>query len=292
MNCSARAADNLALEEVAPGVLVYAGTHAEANPANIGAVANAGVIVGEAALAVIDTGGSLAFGHRLRESIRALTSLPIRYVINTHVHPDHIFGNAAFAPDDPEFVGHHKLPRAMAERGPHYQRSFERLVGRGFEGSRLVSPTVTVVDTIELDLGNRILRLEAHPSAHTDNDLSVLDVQTGTLFAGDLVFLERTPVIDGDLKGWLALIDAWRGLAAARVVPGHGPATAPWPRALAEQERYFRVLLVGVREVIGRGGTIREATRSVGQEERDRWLLFEANHPRNVTATFTELEWE
>ena len=84
----------------------------------------------------------------------------------------------------------------------------------------------------------------------------------------------------------------WRTLAAERVVPGHGPASAPWPEALAEQQRYFRVLLVGVREVIGRGGSIREATRTVGQGERGRWMLFEDNNPRNVTATFTELEWE
>jgi quinoprotein relay system zinc metallohydrolase 2 len=289
---SARAGDDLALEEVAPGIFVYRGPHAEASPANLGAVANASVVVGDAAVAVIDTGGSLAFGRRLRESIRALTPLPVRYVINTHVHPDHIFGNAAFLGDSPDFVGHRKLPRAMAERGPHYQRNFERLVGDRFDGSRLVAPTVTVTDALALDLGGRILRLRAHPSAHTDNDLSVLDVQTGTLFAGDLLFLERTPVVDGDLKGWLTLMNAWRGLAATRVVPGHGPGSAPWPAALADQERYFRVLLTGVREVIRRGGTIGEATRTVGQKEGDKWMLFEDNHPRNVTATFTELEWE
>lgn len=289
---AAGAGSDLALVQVAPGVFVHKGLHAEASPRNLGAIANVGVIVGDAAVAVIDTGGSVAFGRRFREAIRGLTSLPIRYVINTHVHPDHVLGNAAFLADDPEYVGHHKLPRALAERGPHYLRSFERLMGSGFEGTRLVPPTVTVADGLELDLGDRILRLRAFPTAHTDNDLSVLDIRTGTWFVGDLLFLERTPVIDGNLKGWVAIMHEMRNAAVQRVVPGHGPTSAPWPAALADQERYFRVLLAGVRDVIRRGGTIREATLTVGREERDRWVLFEDNHPRNVTAAFAELEWE
>lgn len=287
-----RVAVALELVHVASGIYVYAGAHAEASPDNLGAIANASVVIGDSAVAVIDTGGSFAFGRQLREAIRELTPLPVRYVINTHMHPDHVLGNAAFLPDGAEFVGHYKLPRALAEHGPHYVRSYRRLIGSGFEGTRLVPPDITVTDRLYLDLGGRVLRLRALPTAHTDNDLSVLDMNTRTLFAGDLLFMERIPIVDGSLKGWIELMDKWRNRHVQLVVPGHGPAWARWPDALANQERYFRVLLQEVRAVIERGGTIREATRSVGQGERGRWLLFEDNHPRNVTAVFAELEWE
>jgi len=290
--CSELPEEGPKLEAVASGVYVYRGPHAQASPSNLGAFANAGVVIGDSSVAIVDTGGSFEFGRRFREAVRGLTPLPIRYVINTHGHPDHIFGNAAFESDAPDFVGHHKLARAMAARGSHYLSSFARLVGPRFVGTRIVPPTLTVADALEIDLGNRVLRLRAYSTAHTDNDLSVFDARTGILFAGDLVFLERTPVVDGNLKGWLALLQTWRDLDVDRVVPGPGPVSAPWPAALDGQERYLHVLLAEVREVVARGGTIQQATQTVGRQESERWLLFRDNHPRNVTTTFAEVEWE
>ena len=288
----AGAAEPLRLEEVAEGVHVYAGPHEEASARNLGAVGNSGVVVGARSVAVIDTGGSPEFGRRLRASIEALTDLPITHVISTHAHPDHIFGSSAFDDGAVTFAGHRKLERALAVRGPFYLDAFQRLVGTAFDDARIVAPTLGVSSEIRIDLGDRTLMLTAYRTAHTDNDLTVLDVRTGTLFAGDLVFVDRLPVVDGSLKGWLEVVAALRDVPAVRVVPGHGPSTAPWPGALDAQERYLRALLRDIRREIAAGGRIKTAIGRVAVEEREHWIGFDRDHPRNVTASFTELEWE
>lgn len=290
------AADTLApleLTRIAAGVYVHVGPHGEASPANQGGVSNVGVIVGERAIAVVDTGGSAIFGHRLKAAVDALSDLPVRHVINTHVHPDHTLGNVAFAEDDAvTFIGHARLARSLGDRGPHYLRSFGRLIGAAFDGTHIVAPTMAVKDRLEIDLGNRILELEAHATAHTDNDLTVFDRTGDVLFAGDLVFMERLPVVDGSILGWMGVIETLKAHPARMVVPGHGPASAPWPGALDDQRRYLGKLVDGIRALIAQNATMSEAIEQVAQDERERWLLFDDNHPRNVTTSFAELEWE
>jgi quinoprotein relay system zinc metallohydrolase 2 len=282
----------LALVEIAPGIHVSPGVHAEATAENLGAIANLAVVIGGEAVAVVDTGGCALWGQRLRQAIRRLTALPIRYLINSHVHPDHIFGNAAFEGDGAAVIAHAKLPAALAARGPFYLQTIEKALGPMAAGTRIVPPTATVSDQLEIDLGGRVLRLQAQATAHTDHDLSVFDTATGTLFPSDLLFMMRTPVIDGSLKGWLQVLDELRGIPAARVVPGHGPVSADWPVALDDQERYLRTLLVDIRSILARGGTMEEAVDSVGRSEQGRWLLFDDYHARNIVTAFAELEWE
>jgi hypothetical protein len=99
--------------EIAPGAFVRQGISALPVPENGGAIANIGFIIGNETVAVIDTGGSFCDGLAFREAIRERTGLPIKYVINTHVHPDHIFGNAAFTEEGAIIIGHKNLPRAL-----------------------------------------------------------------------------------------------------------------------------------------------------------------------------------
>jgi quinoprotein relay system zinc metallohydrolase 2 len=281
------------VQEVAPGVWVHQGLHALFDPQNAGDISNPGFVVGSDAVAVIDTGGSPVIGRSLREAIKAITTLPVRYVINTHMHPDHVFGNAAFEDDKPEFAAHHKMGRGLAARAERYLAiNKESLGDAAFAGTKLIPPTRPVTDRETIDLGGRKLTLVAHPTAHTDNDLTVLDEQTGTLFMGDVLFAGHVPTIDGSIRGWLKLLEKLAGEKYERIVPGHGPASMAWPVAADPIRRYLNAIATDVRMLIKQGKTLEDATASAAVAEKDAWVLFDEYHKRNVSAAFAELEWE
>jgi quinoprotein relay system zinc metallohydrolase 2 len=282
----------LSVTEVAPGVFVHISEHHWPDRTNHGEIANIGFIVGEQCVAVIDSGGSPQQGIALRIAIKQATTKPVCYVINTHVHPDHIYGNSAFKATGVKFVGHHKLARAMATRAPHYLSKADELLDIRVNDDNIIPPNLQVRDSLTLNLGNRELVLTAHPTAHTDNDLSVYDKTTDTFWLADLVFLEHIPVIDGSIKGWISEMERLEKNHYKLVIPGHGRLIKDWPTSLQPQKNYLLQLTSEIKSMIKQGKTLENAVESVGLAAKANWQLFDEFHRKNVTMAFAELEWD
>lgn len=294
LNASLALATPLTMENLGDGIYVHHGVHEDMSEGYHADICNISFIVGSKGIAVIDTGGSSKTGQALREAIRQVSELPILYVINTHVHPDHIFGNAAFTQDKATFVGHEKLPDAMERRRENYLRINQQWLGEAFAGSEIVKPSMLVKTTANLDLGDRTLLLTAYPVAHTNTDLTVLDKKSSTLWTGDLLFIERTPSIDGDIKGWLAVINELKNNEAEFAIPGHSSSLkdANWKKQLNDQERYLWTLLNDIRASIKKGEVMEKAMGTAASSERSYWQLFDIVNRRNVNNIYPALEWE
>ncbi|MCD1620112.1 quinoprotein relay system zinc metallohydrolase 2 [Salipiger manganoxidans] len=285
-------AEPLTVTEIAPGVFVHTGQVAEPEPGNAGDVANLAFVIGSDSVAVIDSGSSRQIAERLWRAIRVRTDLPVRHVILTHMHPDHVFGATLFAETGAEVIGHASLSRALADRADSYTASFSRLLGPGFLGSALPQVTRGLDQIAELDLGGRVLDLRPWPVAHSGTDLTVFDRQSGILFAGDLVFDDHTPALDGSLTGWQQVLEDLAALPVTRLVPGHGGPVLDWPEGAAPQRRYLEVLARDTRAAIAAGERLGQAIPHVAASEAGQWRLFDTFNPRNATQAFTELEWE
>lgn len=289
---SSQALPALSVTEVAPGIYIHLAEHHWPDRENHGEIANIGFIVGANCVAVIDSGGSPQQGIALRMAIKSITSKPICYVINTHVHPDHIYGNSAFKDEHVRFVGHYKLARAMATRGPHYLSKADELLDIRVTPANIIAPDLQVKDSMTLNLGNRELLLIAHQTAHTDNDLSIYDKNTDTLWLADLLFLEHIPVIDGSIKGWIKEMEKLEKNHYKLVIPGHGQLVKNWPESLQPQKTYLTSLATEIRALIKQGKTLEFAVDHVGLSAKDQWQLYEQFHRKNVTIAYAELEWE
>ena len=286
------AQNDFAIESLGNDIYVHHGKHLDIDAGYQGDICNISFVVGSKGVAVIDTGGSFKTGNNLRDAIKKVTDKPILYVINTHVHPDHIFGNAAFLQDNAQFVGHEKLATAMQLRKEAYDKLNIKYLGDDAKGSEIVKPTIQVKEPINLDLGDRTLTVTPYPIAHTNTDVSVIDSKTSTLFTGDLLFIERTPVIEGDIKGLITVIDTLKTYPVKQVVPGHGPFTKDWITALNNEQRYLNALLTDIRANIKAGKSMSEAMDTAAAGEKDKWLLFDIANRRNVNTLYPALEFE
>ncbi|CAM3281222.1 quinoprotein relay system zinc metallohydrolase 2 [Paracoccus nototheniae] len=284
------------LDELAPGVFAHFGTSRQMEETADGRIANLGVIIGRDGVAVIDAGVSRAEGQALYVAIRRLTDRPVTDLILTHMHPDHVMGAEVLAEAGARITAHHALPVSLQARAGSYLDSLQGLYpAPEWIGTRIALPDRLVTDRDRIDLGDRHLDLRAWPTAHTDSDLTMRDSATATLFTGDLLFRDLTPVVDGSLRGWLDWMAGNPAAGAALIVPGHGPASASWRDASDPQRIFLDALATETRNVIAQGLALSEAVPVIAdalQPLGKIWFSYPATVARNATAAYKELEWE
>ena len=280
------------LSEPKPGVFVHMGRQLALDAPGHDDIANIGFIVGKKCVAVIDSGGSVSVGRELRAAIEKHTSLPICFVINTHVHVDHVLGNVAFKNDKPSFVGNSALADAIARSRDFFVKEYAGDMDSPPSANQVIGPDRLIEHELTLDLGGRQLALRAWPKAHTDCDLTVYDSATGTLWTGDLLFRDRLPALDGSVKGWLLALDQLVRMRVKLTVPGHGPVASDLASAIAPERRYLQALVTGVRAELAESKPMEDAIEHVAADEKSHWLLWDEVHPHNVVRAYEELEWE
>ncbi|NVO23121.1 quinoprotein relay system zinc metallohydrolase 2 [Donghicola mangrovi] len=281
----------LEVREIAPGVWVHIGAIEEPDPENEGDVANLGFIVGGDSVAVVDSGGTRTIGEQMWRAIRQVTPLPISHVILTHMHPDHVLGATVLAESGAEIVGAEGLARAISDREDSYLLRMAQEIGDGFAGTTAPVVARELAEPTQIDLGGRVLELAPWPLAHTANDLTVVDRETRILFAGDLLFDQHCPSLDGSVVGWQEALTKLRALDVDRAVTGHGR-VLDWPPDDLPLERYLQALETQTRAALDAGQRLADAALTVALDVSQEWALCGTYTPRNVTITFTQLEWD
>ncbi|GJM17615.1 MAG: MBL fold metallo-hydrolase [Thermodesulfobacteriota bacterium] len=286
------AKDDFNITEVAQGNYLHIGVHVSIDDIKHDDIANIGFIVGDKCIAVIDTGGSIDIGMELLKKIKSISDKPICYVINTHVHFDHMLGNKAFVLENPEFVGHQQLAAEVEQNREFFLEQFKNDLGSNPDPSSIVGPNILIDKSSQLDLGDRILTLVPFPVSHSRSDLIIIDKKTNTLWAGDLIFRERIPSLTGSLIGWVKVMEDLLRLEVKLVIPGHGNVADSIPIAIKQQREYLQRLLAETRQAIEEGQFVNEAAENIDKDNLSNWLLHDYQHPTNVSRAFTELEWE
>lgn len=226
---------------------------------NGGNIVNVAFIVTDAGVVVIDTGTSRRYGEALRAAIGRITEQPIALVINTHHHPDHVFGNQAFS--DVPIAALARTRELLAEQGAAFADNLYRLLGDWMRGTEVLLPGETLEPGVR-EIGGHRLRLLAL-SGHTGADLAIFDETTGVLFAADLVFYQRaltTPQTPG-LDVWLADLAVLESLPCQLLVPGHGP-VATGREPFAQMRDYLGWLDGLLREAAARGLDMNEVMQA------------------------------
>ncbi len=213
------------LQKISAHVYAYVGV-TNASPGGNSFGANCGVIVGDDAVMVVDTLVSAKEAARLDADIRKVTDKPVKYVVNTHYHLDHAWGNSYFANKGAVIIAHANARTAA----PRSEYAFAHIAEFGMtqadlEGTVFTLPPVTFDDRLRVDLGGDVAVELTNPGpSHTDGSITVFVPGDKVLFAGDILFTRYHPnVVEGDIPHWIAVLAELEKTPATIIVPGHGP---------------------------------------------------------------------
>ena len=247
---AAQAQDTPVPTAVAPGVWMVQGSSALGSSVNRNFISNAGFVVTDEGVVVIDALGSPALAEELLAQIRRITTKPVRWVIVTHYHADHIYGLQTFKDAGASVIAQ-RAAGAYLNSETAQQRlkaSREELFPWIDEHTRLVPADRWIDGAQTLTLGGMDFQLQPVGPSHTPEDLVVYVPKLRTLFAGDLVFRGRVPFVgQADSRRWVEALDRLIAFKPSLIVPGHGPAS----RSAEADLRLTRDYLLHLRQTMG-----------------------------------------
>lgn len=189
---------------------------------NGGDIANASFIITKDSVILIDTGSSRLYGEQVKKQIEKITDKPIKYILNTHHHPDHFLGNIAFTSSDifaTEFT-----KNEIETNGDLYILNLVNLVHDGMNGTKIKAPN-QILTTKTLDFDSYKLKV-LYLDGHTQSDIAVYDENTKILYASDLVFNKRTPTTPhANMQNWIKSLNELEKIDYSILIPGHGLAS-------------------------------------------------------------------
>lgn len=271
-------------------VHVLLGPIQHANRHNQGYMINATVIVGDAGVILVDSGGTDEVGRHIATAVRRITDKPVTHVINTHHHGDHHLGNVAFR--GATIISSEQCRKLVLETGSEWLAIMENDVGRKLPGTKPVAADVTYPELTRTEATIHGVRLVfwVPRGSHTAGDLLVVLPDDGTLIAGDVLVHGVVPTLqDGFLKNWIGTLDEILALPVARFVPGHGePMTRRDVVELRDAMQRFRA---GVKEGYRARKSETEIRRSL---DLAAWERLERSYVigRNVNRAWLEAEAE
>lgn len=247
------------------------------SPANSFA-ANAGIIVGKDGIVVVDTLVSAKEAQRFIRDIRKVSDKPIRYVVDTHYHLDHAFGNAEFVKLGAVVISHANDRKNLEKNGEPTLKNAKNfgLTEKDMAGTAIALPTLTFTDRMTISLGDEEIQLIYVAPSHTSGSILVNIPDKKVLFAGDVLFTDFHPFMaEGDLAGWLKNLDYIAALDVERIIPGHGPLSGK--KDIAEMKGYLVAFDTKARELAAESGDAASITaelkKSLPARSQGEWMI-------------------
>lgn len=234
---------------------------------------NAGLIVGREYAVVVDSLATVGLTQTFIDEMRKATDKPLRYVINTHHHGDHIWGNHLFSGAD--IVCH----RRCREEALKAEITDPDMLGMmfpdfDFHGIAATPPDITFEKQFTLYVDEREIQLIYYGPGHTVGDIIVYLPQESIVFAGDLLFLYSTPLaMEGCFAGWIEIMEALGNLNAKTYVPGHGPVCGK--EGVMESGEYLALIWEEARKRFDRGMSVDAAARDIDLGRFKKWVNWE-----------------
>lgn len=257
---------------------------------NNGNIVNSCYIDAGEGYVVVDTGPSYAYAESAYNAMKKIKSLPVKLVINTHIHDDHWLGNNYFTEQGIRVLGTDDFKANADISEPTRMQTY--ISPEAYAKTKPTMPTEMISTDTTLNIGNQTLELKiAKHKAHTAKDMVVFLPKSKVLIAADLVFNDRLPSVrSGDINGWLSALEDFETLGALHIVGGHGERTdIDSPKMTRE---YFTRMRDEIRAAIAEGLSIDETIKKVSMEEYKKYHLYEGTHRGNVEASYRVLEWE